>query len=33
MAGLVDRLAEELGESERLTAEVKKALGAVGYEV
>jgi len=33
MAGLVDRLAEELAESERLTAEVRKALGTVGYEV
>jgi type I restriction enzyme M protein len=33
MAGLVDRLAEELAESERLAAGVRKALGAVGYEV
>jgi type I restriction enzyme M protein len=33
MAGLVDRLADELAESERLTDEVKKALGSVGYEV
>jgi type I restriction enzyme M protein len=33
MAGLVDRLADELAESERLTAEVKTALGAVGYEL
>jgi len=33
MAGLVDRLADELAESERLTTEVKNALKAVGYEV
>ncbi|HEU5112915.1 MAG TPA: N-6 DNA methylase, partial [Acidimicrobiia bacterium] len=33
MAGLVDRLADELAESERLTGEVKKALGSVGYDV
>jgi len=33
MAGLVDRLADELAESKRLTGEVKKALGSVGYEV
>lgn len=33
MAGLVDRLADELAESKRLTAEVKKALGSVGYGV
>lgn len=33
MAGLVDQLADELIESERLTAEVKKALQAVGYEL
>jgi type I restriction enzyme M protein len=33
MAGLVDRLADELGESERLTGQVKKALGAAGYDV
>jgi type I restriction enzyme M protein len=33
MAGLVDSLAAELAESERLTVEVKKALGAVGYEL
>jgi type I restriction enzyme M protein len=33
MAGLVDQLADELVESERLTAEVEKALGAVGYEL
>lgn len=33
MAVLVDRLADELAESERLTEEVKKALEAVGYEV
>jgi type I restriction enzyme M protein len=33
MAGLVDRLADELAESERLAAEVKKALGAAGYEL
>ncbi|HET8956403.1 MAG TPA: class I SAM-dependent DNA methyltransferase [Solirubrobacterales bacterium] len=33
MAGLVDRLADELEESERLTEEVKTALEAVDYEV
>ncbi len=33
MAELTDRLADELAESERLTAAVKNALGAVGYEV
>lgn len=33
MAGLVDRLADQLSESERLTAEVKEALRAVGYEL
>jgi type I restriction enzyme M protein len=33
MAGLVDRLADELAESERLTEDVKKALGSVGYDV
>jgi len=33
MAELVDQLADELSESERLTAEVKKVLGAVGYDV
>lgn len=33
MAGLVDRLADELAESERMTAEVKKALETVGYDV
>jgi type I restriction enzyme M protein len=33
MAGLVDRLSDELAESERLTAEVRKALGTVGYDV
>ena len=33
MAGLADRLADELTESERLTAEVRRALGGVGYEV
>jgi type I restriction enzyme M protein len=33
MAGLVDRLGDELAESERLTAEVKKVLGSAGYEV
>lgn len=33
MAGLVDRLANEMVESERLTDEVKKALGSVGYEI
>jgi type I restriction enzyme M protein len=33
MAGLVDRLTDELAESKRLTDEVTKALGAVGYDV
>lgn len=33
MAGLVDRLADELAESERLTAEVREALGVAGYDV
>jgi type I restriction enzyme M protein len=33
MAGLVDRLADELAESERLTEEVKQALGGIGYDV
>jgi type I restriction enzyme M protein len=33
MATLVDRLAEEMAENERLAAEVKRALGRVGYEV
>ena len=33
MAELVDRLADEMAESERLTGEVKKALGRVGYEL
>jgi type I restriction enzyme M protein len=33
MSQLVDELRDHLDESERLTAEVKKALGAVGYEV
>lgn len=33
MASLVDRLAEEMAENERLASEVKKALGKVGYEV
>lgn len=33
MAGLVDRLADEMAEAERLTEEVRKALGCVGYEV
>lgn len=33
MSDLADRLADELAESERLTADVKKALGAVGYEI
>jgi type I restriction enzyme M protein len=33
MAKLTDRLAVELAESERLAAEVKRALSAVGYEV
>lgn len=33
MAGLIDRLGEQLAESDRLAVEVKKALGAVGYDV
>jgi type I restriction enzyme M protein len=33
MAALVDRLADELTEADRLSTEVKKALAAVGYEV
>jgi type I restriction enzyme M protein len=33
MADLVDRLADELAESERLAAEVRNALGAAGYEL
>ena len=33
MATLVDRLAEEMAENERLAAEVRKALATVGYEV
>jgi type I restriction enzyme M protein len=33
MAELVDQLADELVDSERLTAEVKKVLGTVGYDV
>jgi type I restriction enzyme M protein len=33
MAGLVDQLADELAQSKRLTAEVRKALGSIGYEV
>ncbi len=33
MAELTDRLADDLTESERLTADVKKALEAVGYDV
>ncbi|HWX44619.1 MAG TPA: N-6 DNA methylase, partial [Solirubrobacteraceae bacterium] len=33
MATLVDRLAEEMAENERLTTEVKRALGRVGYGV
>jgi type I restriction enzyme M protein len=33
MAGLVDQLTDQLAESERLTGEVRKALGATGYEV
>jgi type I restriction enzyme M protein len=32
MADLAERLRNDFAESERLTAEVKKALGAVGYE-
>jgi type I restriction enzyme M protein len=33
MAGLTDRLADELTEAERLTAEVRAALQSVGYEL
>jgi len=33
MSELTDQLADQFAESERLTAEVKKALEAVGYEV
>lgn len=33
MAGLADRLADEMAESARLTDEVKRALRSVGYEV
>jgi type I restriction enzyme M protein len=33
MATLVDRLAEELAQNERLAGEVRRALGAVGYDV
>ena len=33
MAGLVDRLGEELTVSERLTTEVRKVLGDVGYDL
>lgn len=33
MSELTDQLADQLAESERLTAEVKKALEAVGYEL
>jgi type I restriction enzyme M protein len=33
MATLVDQLAEEMAEDERLAGEVKEALGRVGYEV
>jgi type I restriction enzyme M protein len=33
MSELTDQLADQLAESERLTAEVKRALGAVGYEL
>lgn len=33
MATLVDKLAEELAENQRLAGEVKQALGRVGYEV
>jgi type I restriction enzyme M protein len=33
MAGLIDRLAEELAESKRLTKEVKNALRSIGYEL
>jgi type I restriction enzyme M protein len=33
MAGLVDRLAEELAESERVTEDVRRSLRAAGYEL
>jgi type I restriction enzyme M protein len=33
MATLVDHLAEEMAENERLAAEVKRGLGRIGYEV
>jgi type I restriction enzyme M protein len=33
MAMLVDRLAEEMADNERLGAEVREALGKVGYEI
>jgi hypothetical protein len=33
MATLVDRLAEEMAENERLARQVKDALARVGYEV
>jgi type I restriction enzyme M protein len=33
MAGLVDRLSDELAESERLAGEVKQALESIGYDV
>jgi type I restriction enzyme M protein len=33
MAGLTDRLVDQVAESERLTADVRRALGAVGYEL
>jgi hypothetical protein len=33
MATLVDHLADELAENERLASKVKDALAAVGYDV
>ena len=33
MAGLIDRLADELAESRKLTDEVVEALGAIGYDL
>ena len=33
MATLVDQLAEEMAENERLAGEVKTALARIGYEV
>ena len=33
MATLVDRLADEMAENERLAGEVRAALARIGYEV